>query len=272
LQLARPYKVDGLLEAVVERLHAVLDNRNTAAIFNAAAMAAGGGDGVRFFNPALAAEEDEQNRRKAVNGTSSSTHVDTEDEDTYDLETADAMAALKLINDDGFEEVGPVGIRSLRINTDVGGRYQQQRPETAMSAGEKSSASASATSEDETSSASADHSGPSSGAQSLGNRSGPTSESTSDVASQAGRSGKGKERVDDSRSDGRGSSRVSDFEVWKGDVSTVIGLQKRGLRGLMEGRRIREMVREGGAVPGAANVSPATGSTQNEGRVGLGIA
>ena len=38
--MARPYKVDGLLEAVVERLHTVLDNRNTAAIFNAAAMAA----------------------------------------------------------------------------------------------------------------------------------------------------------------------------------------------------------------------------------------
>jgi len=268
LQLARPYKVDGLLEAVVERLHAALDNRNTAAIFNAAAMAAGGGDGVRFFNPALAAEEEEQNRRKAVNGTSSSTHIDTEDEDTFDLETADAMAALKLINDDNFEDVSPVGIRPLRINTDVGNRYQQ-RPGTATSGGEKSSASASATSEDETSSTSAGHSGPSSGAQSLGNRSGPASASTSDVASQAGRSGKGKERADDSRSDGRGSSRVSEVEVWKGDVSAVIGLQKRGLRGLMEGRRIREMGRDGGAAPTA---SPATGSVQGEGRVGLGIA
>jgi hypothetical protein len=272
LQLARPYKVDGLLEAVVERLHAALDNRNTAAIFNAAAMAAGGGDGVRFFNPALAAEEDEQNRRKAINGTSSSGHIDTEDEDTFDLETADAMAALKLINEEGFEDMGQVGIRPLRINTDVGGRYLQHRPGTSMSAGEKSSASASATSEDETSSTSAGHSGPSSGAQSLGNRSGPASASTSDIASQAGRSGKGKERVDDSRSDGRGSSRVSEVEVWKGDVSAVIGLQKRGLRGLMEGRRIREMVREGGGAPGAATGGPAPGSAQNEGRVGLGIA
>ncbi|KAI5803756.1 hypothetical protein EDC01DRAFT_720980 [Geopyxis carbonaria] len=46
LQLARPYRIDGLLEAVVERLHQVLDGKNAAAVFNAAAMAAGGGEGV----------------------------------------------------------------------------------------------------------------------------------------------------------------------------------------------------------------------------------
>ena len=46
LQLARPYRVEGLLEAVVERLHQVLDSKNAAAVFNAAAMAAGGGQGV----------------------------------------------------------------------------------------------------------------------------------------------------------------------------------------------------------------------------------
>ncbi|CUS12462.1 unnamed protein product [Tuber aestivum] len=45
LQIARPYQVEGLLEAVVERLHQVLDGRNAAAVFNAAAMAAGGGNG-----------------------------------------------------------------------------------------------------------------------------------------------------------------------------------------------------------------------------------
>lgn len=44
-------------------------------------------------------------------------------------------------------------------------------------------------------------------------------------------------------------------EVWKGDVSAVIGLQKRGLRGLMEGRRLRERGASVGQAP----------------RVGLGI-
>lgn len=43
LQMARPYQIDGLQEATIERLHEVLDGRNAAAVFNAAAMAAGGG-------------------------------------------------------------------------------------------------------------------------------------------------------------------------------------------------------------------------------------
>jgi len=50
-------------------------------------------------------------------------------------------------------------------------------------------------------------------------------------------------------------------EVWKGDVSAVIGLQKRGLRGLMEGRRLRE--RGGSVGPNSQQ--------QAQGRVGLGI-
>ncbi|KAI7512522.1 hypothetical protein KC347_g2405 [Hortaea werneckii] len=54
LQLARPYRVDGLLEAVIQRLHESLDGRNAAAIFNAAAMAAGGGDGVQFASAHVA--------------------------------------------------------------------------------------------------------------------------------------------------------------------------------------------------------------------------
>ena len=40
--------------------------------------------------------------------------------------------------------------------------------------------------------------------------------------------------------DGNG---IDEREVWNGDISAVVGLQKRGLRGLMEGRRIREMGR-----------------------------
>lgn len=50
LQLARPYRIDGLLEEVVERLHQVLDRNNAAAVFNAAAMAAGGGAGILVTN------------------------------------------------------------------------------------------------------------------------------------------------------------------------------------------------------------------------------
>ena len=50
LQISRPYRVEGLLEAVVERLHQVLDGKNAAAVFNAAAMAAGGGASTFHVN------------------------------------------------------------------------------------------------------------------------------------------------------------------------------------------------------------------------------
>ena len=50
----------------------------------------------------------------------------------------------------------------------------------------------------------------------------------------------------------------ADVEIWGGDISAVIGLQKRGLRGLMEGRRARE--RSGSLAGGPRD------------RVGLGIA
>jgi hypothetical protein len=187
LQLARPYKVDGLLEAVVERLHSVLDNRNTAAIFNAAAMAAGGGDGVAFFNSALP----DGGVGDLVNGNT--THQESRSDRNGETQTA----------------LTAQGLRDLRINTEI-----TRRPDTAMSG----------TSEDEPNSAGTG--------------------ATSDAGSSAG------------RTDGRSNSLASgEVEVWSGEMSSVVGLQKRGLRGLMEGRRIRELSRDG------------TGE-----RVGLGIA
>lgn len=48
-------------------------------------------------------------------------------------------------------------------------------------------------------------------------------------------------------------------EIWSGELSSVIGLQKRGLRGLMEGRKLRE------------RTGTATGAPPSS-RVGLGIA
>lgn len=48
---------------------------------------------------------------------------------------------------------------------------------------------------------------------------------------------------------------VLDGEVWAGGMSCVVGLQKRGLRGLMEGRRMRERSGRGGAVNGVGGAS-----------------
>lgn len=188
LQLARPYKIDGLLEAVVERLHGVLDSRNAAAVFNATAMAAGGG-----------------------RSTSSSAFG----ENWLSSDFSDVPGANKGLPVLQLSQFGgdlPVrGQQPLRINTSVGnlgtGAGGRRRDDE-----ESLSASSSVAS---------DISG-----SDLGNMNNEV----------------------DARNDANGK------EIWKGDVSAVIGLQKRGLRGLMEGRRLRE---RGGSVPGP--------------RVGLGI-
>lgn len=191
LQIARPYRIDGLLEAVVERLHHLLDSRNAAAVFNATAMAAGGGRGIDgSLNPnflpvpsgldGLVAEE---------NGASAS---------TANGNTPEAGIGDAAVNGLAGRAAG------LSINTSVPGNL---RPES-----EELSAA--------------------------------TSASGSEWSSERG-----------------GSERGGAREVWAGELSSVIGLQKRGLRGLMEGRRMRE--RTG---------TNAGGGGMGQGRVGLGIA
>jgi hypothetical protein len=154
LQLARPYHIDGLLEAIIERLHLLLDNRNTAAVFNAAAMAAGGGSGIAF---------------RGVNGlsTNGGTHGL--------LDTSGATNGVHPAR--SLEH----SLRGLRIDTGLDGRSHEDEVQSA------------------------------------------TSTSTSASASDSGLGG--------------------EREVWSGELSAVVGLQKRGLRGLMEGRRMREMGR-----------------------------
>ncbi|KAH9892157.1 hypothetical protein F4778DRAFT_772887 [Xylariomycetidae sp. FL2044] len=182
LQIARPYKVDGLLEAVVERLHALLDSRNAAAVFNATAMAAGGGRGIDgSTNPNYFISNDTafpSGSSHSYNGRSMS------------------------VSQSSVDDVGG-SMGGLRINTSVSGG----RPES-----------------DELSAT--------------------TSVSGSEWSSELGDSDRGVIK-----------------EVWNGELSSVIGLQKRGLRGLMEGRRMRANVeREGGG-----------GRERMASRVGLGI-
>jgi hypothetical protein len=180
LQLARPYQIDGLLEAVVERLHGVLDSRNAAAVFNASAMAAGGG--------------------RSTSGADIG-------ETWLALNLPEPQAPPPVSNDPG----------RLRINTSVGNLSTGQG---GRDRDDEESLSA-------TSSVASDISG----------------SETSGVSSAV-----------DGDMRGRG-------EIWKGDISAVIGLQKRGLRGLMEGRRLRER----GASVGSGNTS-AGGP-----RIGLGL-
>ena len=197
LQIARPYHVDGLLEAVVERLHQVMDGRNAAAVFNASAMAAGGGRGTGF---------DHFGGLSLNNGYDSDL---TGDSDT-------------LANgSEGDEYITPRVARGpLRIDTSF--RNEAQRRVTADE------------SEDEGSSVDGSGSSVTDGSEYLS-------------------------------TEGTGASEGE--EVWSAEGSCVVGLQKRGLRGLMEGRRMRERGRSVG-VGAAVN---GVGTEQGEGRVGLGI-
>jgi hypothetical protein len=194
LQLARPYKIDGLLEAVVERLHGVLDSRNAAAVFNASAMAAGGGRstssssafGENWLSPEFSDIPGHPGSGPPI------------------LQLGSLGADMSLRNQQPLRINTSVG----NLSTGAGGRRKDD--EETLSA---------------TSSAASDVSGS------------DISGITNDI---------------DARNDANGK------EIWKGDVSAVIGLQKRGLRGLMEGRRLRE---RGGSVP----------SVTSGPRVGLGI-
>ena len=56
-------------------------------------------------------------------------------------------------------------------------------------------------------------------------------------------------------------------EIWTGDLSSVIGLQKRGLRGLMEGRRLRERSSKPGSTGGPMSL-PVDGTSSSMGHHG----
>lgn len=181
-------------------MHALLDGRNTAAIFNAAAMAAGGGSGVAFLGP-VAGGLGASAAAAAAAAAGAGGGGEGVDAGAVVVTNGNGVGA-------GAASLGP-GLRALRIDTDVGvvGRGAEEG-DSANSA---------------------------------------TSASASEIGS-ASASGVGEER-----------------EVWAGELSAVVGLQKRGLRGLMEGRRIREMGRSGGG----GGVSGGAGDGE---RVGLGIA
>lgn len=217
LQLARPYKVDGLLEAVIERLHESLDGRNAAAIFNAAAMGAGGGGGAsESLEHAVGAANAHPPRAASLAGLNL-TGLDLNGTSSASSSTGRPRAA---------------GVDGLRIIPGLSNGI----------------------------SVNGDDLPPNSAA------------STASMRSQASQLS-------------QGGSLCEDTEIWDGGWSAVIGLQKRGLRGLMEGRRMRERGKgpetSASAEPSGINIGPSSSGagsaggllqgTEN-GRIGLGIA
>ncbi|KAJ5980392.1 hypothetical protein N7481_007690 [Penicillium waksmanii] len=142
LQLARPYQVNGLLEATVERLHQVLDGRNAAAVFNAAAMAAGGGRGTGFtsgLGGTLEALNGVQGRNGSI-AVSETTHSQnsvlhaSDSSDTEHGGGAQSISASSSTNDlANFAR----GIPSLRIDTNISQSQQSQQQRRGRSRGDR---------------------------------------------------------------------------------------------------------------------------------------
>ncbi|MCJ1486414.1 hypothetical protein MMC06_006591 [Schaereria dolodes] len=219
LQLARPYKIDGLLEAVVERLHQVMDGRNAAAVFNASAMAAGGGRGLGGdkFGGYENGETEIENGSHGRNGGDGN------------------------VSSESANSVGRT--RGLRIETSFptsNSTLVQRRDAPQQESDDEGSVISSSAGSMSTGSGTADSNG-----------------------------------VNGTGEDGRGTNgvgvREAEEDIWSGEVSCVVGLQKRGLRGLMEGRRLRERGKSvgGGSGGGGGLGGPGTGAGES---VGLGVA
>lgn len=198
LQVARPYRVDGLLEAIVERLHTLLESRNAAAIFNATAMAAGGGRGIDgSLNPNLSV------------GILDPMLAPTA---TTDFSLGGSAASLSSVNGFGQDD-----------GSHLSARDSHRRPTTPSTLGLNT-------------------------AMAERHSRTPSAGEMSATTSVSGGSEWGSEHG------GGGAGGDGHRGVWNGELSSVIGLQKRGLRGLMDGRRMRER-----------------NSPLYAGRVGLGI-
>ena len=242
LQLARPYQVDGLLEACVERLHQILDGRNAAAIFNAAAMAAGGGRGTGFASGIGGTLEALNGANTAASGTStntaprtntshhSSSHLTSDSSDT-EHGTASALSVSSSSGGPTGSSRGP----PLRINTDFSARNHQQQQQHNQRSGSNSRTRS----------------------DSVSNASTSTSASTNtsfDFSDSEMAADPHHQQQQHSRSNRRRRGTDSQREIWTGDFSSVIGLQKRGLRGLMESRRLRERSSKPGSTSGPISV------------------
>ncbi|KAJ5337940.1 hypothetical protein N7452_004668 [Penicillium brevicompactum] len=237
LQLARPYQIDGLLEATVERLHQVLDGRNAAAVFNAAAMAAGGGRGTGFTGgpggtlEALNGAYAGRNGSIPVIGENSNPRGPLASDSSDTEHGASASASSSTGDLTNFAR----GLPSLRIDTSVSNNSRQRSNRDREDSISNSSTATSVSS---------------------------ASFSQSDSEWVSGDESRSRSQ---SRSHHRRGTdtelRRPQRELWTGDLSSVIGLQKRGLRGLMEGRRMRERSTKPASTSSASTSIPASAAS-----------
>lgn len=245
LQFAQPYKIDGLLEATLERLHETLDGRNAAAIFNATAMAAGGGQSVDFAPDGTSTSSGAGN-----GGAGGNAHPPR----SQSLAGVEGLSLNGNSFSDGTSAITN-GARGLRINTDIANGNASSQASNGSRSATTTRARAISTSGNQLSAGGILESDGEDDGEIPGSAS--TEHSLSSQLSMVSM-----------QSSVYGGGRREEQRIWDGGSSAVIGLQKRGLRGLMEGRRARERGGAGGAGGGRGESQHGAG----EARVGLGIA
>ncbi|KZZ94453.1 Kelch repeat containing protein [Ascosphaera apis ARSEF 7405] len=246
LQLARPYQVDGLLEATVERLHEVLDSRNAAAVFNAAAMAAGCGRGTGFQSLFDAtSDQDEELAQIAakvnsehINGTASRPPVPEPARPQPHRRPSAAFSTYSEANTVQQQHPPPV-------SSNVAGPPPILRHQSSNLSSTKSRSRTRRPSEFEISLESGNRHRAGSVSSNVTANSAtvapfniraeidemPRNGSLATTSSSSLRAG----------FNSRPTSDTANAEIWSCGLSPVVGLQKRGLRGLMEVRHMRRV-------------------------------
>ena len=116
LQIARPYRIEGLLEATVERIHQHLDGKNAAAVFNAAATAAGSGSGIDAVYADSKHADDDVSPSAAT------------DDDSHLLYTANMPPLPGSVEDEEWwENINIIGLQKRGLRGLMEGRRMRER-------------------------------------------------------------------------------------------------------------------------------------------------
>jgi len=118
LQIARPYRIEGLLEATVERIHQQLDGKNAAAVFNAAATAAGSGFGIEAVYMDNKHSSDDTPAQNG-NGTTSGAEED------YTSNMPPLPGSVE--DDEWWENVNIIGLQKRGLRGLMEGRRMRER-------------------------------------------------------------------------------------------------------------------------------------------------
>lgn len=298
LQLARPYQVDGLIEATVERLHQVFNDQSAAAIFNGAAMAAGGGRGTGFLNAlGIPSSPPPDSARLRGPWESETSSLAGSLEENGSMRPGTSISVASVSTNPSLPADAPQHAtitsrppRRQRGFSRLNIRLRRSESMSSVSTAESGGTDPSATDSNASHSTSNPSIPPGSQRPDLHPHPSPVAPSpiyehkggwqsvSSDISTLSTQSQFINEKSNTShphqqhlRNSGdtsggatTASSTRREQEIWTGTMNSVIGLQKRGLRELMEGRRIRSRATSHVSGESLSPVSPLSDGKKND--------